>query len=38
MSSFAKIIITAVVCGVVQQVVCSISDVYRPNPKVEEPK
>lgn len=38
MGSFAKIVITAVACGVVQQIVCSISDAYRPAPKVKEPK
>lgn len=38
MGSFGKIIVVAIVCGVVQQIVESVSDSYRPAPKVEEPK
>lgn len=38
MGSLAKIIVVAIVCGVVQQIVESVSDSYRPSPKVEEPE
>jgi hypothetical protein len=38
MGSFVKIVIVAVTCGVIQQLVTSVSDAYRPSPKVEEPK
>jgi hypothetical protein len=38
MGTFAKIIVTAVVLGCIQQVVESVSDACRPNPKAPETK
>ncbi|QBJ02659.1 hypothetical protein MZD04_gp132 [Pseudomonas phage Psa21] len=36
MGTFGKIIVLAIVMGAVEQVVLSISDSYRPNPKKDE--